>query len=70
MESVAGFTGVMVKSRMVPFALSCTIKKLEQKATVTQETAKIDEISWPATRPSMSEDERVRGSGMAAVRLL
>ena len=27
------------------FALSCTIKKLEQKATVTHETARIDEIS-------------------------
>ena len=37
--------GDILKSFIFPVALSCTIRKLEQKATVTQDTASIEDTS-------------------------
>ena len=59
----------ILKSLIVPFALSCTIKKLEQKATVTHETARIDEISWPPTSPSIMSSDSFKESGKLDVKL-
>ena len=43
--AIERFTGVTVKSRMLPLALSCIISRFAQNETVTQETASSAEIS-------------------------
>ena len=56
-------TGVTLKSRMLPLALSWIINRFALNATVTQETASRAEISCPATVPFKSFSEMAKPSG-------
>ena len=58
----------MVRSRAAPVTLSWTMTMLAQKATVTQDTAKSDEISCPPTSPSMMLSEMESPAGRPAVK--
>ena len=66
MASTLRFTGVTVRSRTEPVTLSCIMIRFEQKAIVTQQTARSDEASCPATTPlSMMLSESVKPEGSA-----
>ena len=69
MASTLRFTGVTVRSRTEPVTLSCIMIRFEQKAIVTQQTARSDEASCPATTPSMMLSESVKPEGSAETKL-
>ena len=58
-----------VRSRTEPVTLSWIIRRFEQNAIVTQQTASSDEASWPPTTPSMMLSESVKPSGSADKKL-
>ena len=58
-------TGVTIRSARAPDTLSCTISMLEQKATVTQLTARMEEISCPPTKPFSRDSGMWTPAGMA-----
>ena len=62
-------TGLTVRSRSAPETLSCTIIRLEQKATVTQLTASSEEISSPPTVASTSASATEKPCGNALTKL-
>lgn len=62
---VVFFMGDTIKSFLVPLALSCTINKLEQNATVTHDVASIAELNWPATNPFINLSDTSNPFGIA-----